>query len=285
MINKTELKSNLLVSFSGGQTSAFMLWWILNNWKEKYNIKIVFANTGKENDETFKFVHKCSEYFNCEIIWVEAVPNSAKGWAVSHKIVDYKTASKNGEPFESFIKKIGIPSASNPYCSSILKKAPIENYLKSIVFKKFYTAIGIRIDEIDRVNPNFKKKRILYPLISDAPTTKKAIDLWWKNMPFKLEVPAGLGNCDNCWKMSIKSLLNNAKNYPDSFDWWDQMVKKYGYTKHRKGQLNLTPPFNFYRGNMSVSDIFKLKELSETQLSLFAEAEKLNSCSESCEAF
>lgn len=279
------VKQNLLISFSGGRTSAYMLWWILDNWQNKYNIKVVFANTGKEHEKTFQFINKCSEHFNCEIIWVEAVPNSEKGWAVTHKIVDYKTASRNGEPFENFIRKIGIPSSGNPYCSSILKKAPIENYLKSIGFKKFYTAIGIRIDEVDRVNPNFIKKRIIYPLISDVPTNKKMIDAWWKSMPFKLEIPIGLGNCDNCWKMSMKHLVYNAKNYPESFNWWKLMVDKYGYVKHRAGQLNLNPPFNFYRGNLDVNDIFKLTKTSQMQLSLFAENEKLDGCSESCEAF
>lgn len=278
-------KNNLLISFSGGATSGFMLHWILNNWQDRYNIKVVFANTGKEHEKTFEFINKCSEYFHCEIIWVEAVPNSVKGWAVTHKIVTHETASRNGEPFEAAIKLIGIPSSGNPYCSIQLKNLPIKSYLKSIGFKKFYTAIGIRADGIDRVNVNFKKKRIVYPLISDVPMNKKMIAQWWLNQPFKLEVSTGLGNCDNCWKMSMKSLIYNAKHYPESFKWWDEMVNKYGWAKHRKAQINMKPPFTFYRGNLMVKDIFELTKISNSQLLLFAENEKLDGCSESCEAF
>ena len=51
---------NLLVSFSGGETSAFMAQW-LNNHYEEYgykNIVFVFANTGLENEQTLEFVER-----------------------------------------------------------------------------------------------------------------------------------------------------------------------------------------------------------------------------------
>ena len=66
-------KQKALVSFSGGETSAYMLYWLLNNKSEEYDFEIVFANTGRENEDTLKFVQKCSDYFNCKITWVEAV--------------------------------------------------------------------------------------------------------------------------------------------------------------------------------------------------------------------
>jgi hypothetical protein len=86
----------------------------------------------------------------------------------------------------------------------------------------------------------------------------------------------------------MKRLVRIAKNHPDSLAWWQEMTDTYGYLNPRQavdkktGRL-LEPPFNFYRGNMSPKEIFKLAEMEMDQLELLIEDEKLNSCSESCE--
>lgn len=65
-----EPKQKILVSFSGGETSAYMINWLLLN-KPKHEYKFVFANTGEENEETLVFVKKCQDYFGIDITWVE----------------------------------------------------------------------------------------------------------------------------------------------------------------------------------------------------------------------
>lgn len=282
------MKDKLLISFSGGQTSAYMLWYILQvnkiyqDYEKGFEIKVIFANTGKEHEETLIFAHSCAVEFKCEIIWIEAFPRTPKGWGVSARLVDFNTASRNGEPYEAMLAKLGIPSTKVPFCSDQLKRKAIEAYLKAIGWTGYYKAIGIRADEIDRVNPNHKKKKIVYPLVHYN-ISKSFINEWWNDMPFKLNVPANLGNCDGCWKKSDITLVQIARSHPNVFNWWEEMEIKYGYLNPRDSDLN--PPFHFYRSNKSVKDIFNIAALEDTQLKLMPNLELSNGCSESCEVF
>jgi hypothetical protein len=223
---------NLLVSFSGGETSAFMAQWIKNHLDDMYDeIVFVFANTGLENEQTLEFVQKCDEHFNLNVQWVEASVyyNERKG--TGYNTVDFKTASRKGEPFEQIIKKYGIPNQAFPHCTRELKIAPINTFAKEwFNGEKYDTAIGIRIDEIDRMNEKYKEKRFIYPLIfkSMIPTTKQMINFYWKQMPFRLELKGYQGNCINCWKKSDKKLYQIAKENPKAFDFTYNMELKYG---------------------------------------------------------
>jgi hypothetical protein len=63
-----------VISFSGGRTSAYMLWRILesNNGLPEEAI-VIFANTGKEDEETLKFVKNCSVNWNVPIVLCEGI--------------------------------------------------------------------------------------------------------------------------------------------------------------------------------------------------------------------
>jgi hypothetical protein len=300
------MKQRLLISFSGGRTSAYMTWWILNVWEDRRNweITIVFANTGLEEPETLLFVHRCAINWGIEIIWVEAKhkdehgnPFSEKGWSVRHQVVDYFTAARaqklvNGgwswTPFEEMISVLGIPSTNSPFCSFQLKKYAIESYAESIGWTGYYKAIGIRIDEAKRVNENWEKELIKYFLIDPNPTWKRDVVIWWRKQDFDLQVDTDLGNCGGCWKKDMPRLLRIAKAKPQKLEWWQYVTEKYGFFMPRE-MVKLIPPFNFYRGNLSPNDILqmaaKYDSLTFEQISMFSEVEKETGCGESCEAF
>lgn len=251
--------------------------------RENWEMVVVFANTGKEDPGTLDFVRDFSLRFDIPIVWVEGYPSKkGKGWSVNHEIVDWQTASRDGQPFEAMIARLGIPSTNAPFCSDQLKRKTIESYLKSIGWKKYYKAIGIRADEIDRVSEKAKEKKIIYPLI-ELNTTKLIILDWWAKQSLELKIDPDRGNCDNCWKKDLKRLCRNAVKYPESFNWWKEMSTKYGYLNPRN--VLLKPPFNFFRGNLSPWNIMEMSKLPDHEISEKAWKEKLDGCSESCEAF
>src|ERR1035441_5943986 len=235
---------NLLISFSGGETSAFMTQYLWHNEKEEYNMKIVFANTGQENEETLIFVQKFSEYFNIPIIWVEAKVYHHVRKGSGYNIVDFTTASRDGKPFEEVIKKYTIPSMAYPHCTRELKSNPIKAIAKDLFNNQsYYLAIGIRNDEIDRMNKDRNKLRIIYPLIHFLPTSKPMINFFWRQMPFRLNLKSYEGNCKTCWKKSDKKLFHIAKESPESFDFTQRIDDLYS-----KNKVEGCKPYLFYRG-------------------------------------
>src|SRR5574344_651912 len=153
----------LLISFSGGATSAYMTKLLLEKLNpNEYEIKVVFANTGKEREETLEFVRDCDIRWGFNTVWVECITNPERGEGVVAKVVNFETASRNGEPFEESIRKHGISNVNQPLCTRELKIYTINAYMRQIGWKRYHRAIGIRLDEIDRVNSNYKKERIIY---------------------------------------------------------------------------------------------------------------------------
>ena len=67
------------ISFSGGRTSAYILWRVLqsNNGLPEDAI-VCFANTGKEEEATLEFVRDCGDYWNVPITWIEYQNNDKK---------------------------------------------------------------------------------------------------------------------------------------------------------------------------------------------------------------
>lgn len=258
----------MLISFSGGETSAYMLYYLTNLWEERHNWEfvIVFANTGEENEETLQFVRDCGELFNCEIVWVEADVNEQLGEGTRHKIVTFETASRNGEPFEDVIKKYGIPNQAFPHCNREMKLKPIHSYIKyELGIKDYYTAIGIRYDEIDRMVADRKKNKIIYPLIEYKKMTKQKINFWWSQQPFRLNLKGYQGNCKTCWKKSFRNLYQIAKETPQYFNFFKKMETKYSLITPQGREIQYdedgnVKPYNFFRGNKSVEDIFKSAE-------------------------
>ena len=172
-------KEKLMVSFSGGLTSGYMAHRLKEEYGHSRDLRYVFANTGQENEETLEFVRDCDEAFGLDVVWVEAVVNPVHGKGITSRIVNFESAARNGEPFEAFIRKSGIPNANKPQCSDRLKALVIEHYKRTIGWAKCEHAIGIRKDEERRKSTAaMSRYNIIYPLIDLFPSDKEDVSLF-----------------------------------------------------------------------------------------------------------
>lgn len=275
------MKTKLHISFSGGRTSAYMTKKLLDDYSDEFDFIVTFANTGREHPKTLDFINNCDKIFNFNTVWLEAVVNKGRK-GITHKIVSYETASRNGQPFEDVIEKYGVPNTAYPGCTRDLKLGPMRSYLKSlgINHKAIPTAIGIREDEQRRVSKQAEVNNIVYPLIDWFPTDKGEIIDWWKDQSFDLEIEEFEGNCLGCYKKSFKKHFLQIDKDASIYDWTDMMEKRYSRVKTSEGTRRV-----FFRGNRSTSQLFEMyanTNITDTRTSL---SDENGGCSESCEVY
>lgn len=254
--------SRLVISFSGGETSARMAILLLGDpeVRAKYpEIVITFANTGQENERTLWFVEMCARlYFDVPVVWVEADLSGPKG--VRARVVDYTTASRDGRPFEDAIRRYGIPNAKFPNCTRALKQHAMQAYLRSIGWAAgtYDTAIGIRADEFDRMSSLAATHRLVYPLCVRWPLTKPDINRFWQSQPFRLGLKGYQGNCKWCWKKSFRKHMTILHETPEAYDFPERMEQQYALVgpEFRKDPAP-SPGYRrtFFRSNKSVQDL------------------------------
>lgn len=226
-----EILEPTCISFSGGRTSAYMLYRVLEAHKMSLPDEAIvcFANTGKEDEATLKFVNDCSVNWNVPIVWLEYTDaeESKDRW----KQVTYKTASRNGEPFEAVIRKKNyLPNPVTRFCTIEMKIRTIANYLLSIGMcekrshGEYMSWVGIRADEPRRAA---KIPRDRTPLVA-AGVSKEMVGEFWRNQPFDLELPNinGVtyhGNCDLCFLKGASQTISLITEKPERAVWWAKM--------------------------------------------------------------
>ena len=272
------------ISFSGGRTSGYMTKLLLDHWGDRHNFIVTFANTGLEHPKTLDFIRECDRRFGFNTVWLEAVVHHGSRKAPTHRVVTYETASRKGEPFEEVIKKYGIPNMRFPGCTRDLKLNPIKSYLASLGIQEnqIPTAIGIRNDELRRVNAKVSNERVLhYPLINEWPTDKQDVLDWWSEQEFDLEIDEFEGNCQGCWKKSFKKHFMQIARAPEVYNFHRRMEAEHLYTGPQKGHRH------FFRGDVSTERLFEMyHECNGAEQQVPANLEgDVGSCSESCELY
>lgn len=219
------------VSFSGGRTSAYMLWRILDAYGGKLpdDVHVLFANTGKERDETLDFVHEVETRWSVRVRWLEYAGDNRDGTR-NVREVSFETAHRNGVPGSPFDQLMGeIESLPNPtarQCTVQLKTKTMRRFLESQGWDRDFhrrAAIGIRADESDRVYGILgdcpKYIDAVFPLAS-AGVTKADVMKFWSKQPFDLRLKQHEGNCDLCFLKSRGKLIQIMRDNPGLAEWW-----------------------------------------------------------------
>jgi 3'-phosphoadenosine 5'-phosphosulfate sulfotransferase (PAPS reductase)/FAD synthetase len=211
------------ISFSGGRTSGYMLWRIIqaHGGTLPPDVVVCFSNTGKEREETLRFIRDCSLHFGVPIVWLEYLSRAKAGF----QVVTFETAAREGEPFDRLIaQKRRLPNPVERACTEELKIKTMERYLASI---------GMRADEPHRI-PKLRKRDRLLPLV-DAVIGKKDVHRHWKAALFDLDLSYedGVGNCDCCFLKTAGQVLARIREEPPRAIWWMTKEKQTGGTFHK----------------------------------------------------
>ena len=255
-MNPYLIEGPALISFSGGRTSAYMLFMILDAFDGKLpsDIYVVFANTGREREETLRFVHSCSVRWGVRIHWVERSPDGFRE-------VGYNSASRDGGPFADLIrKKKYLPNAVARFCTVELKIRTMRDFMRDAGFKKWSNVIGLRYDEGARVlkaiarNDSGKEpfKSVMPMARASVKVTKRGhiMPFWfgagvdavpnpipeWSMLPqgFDLGLQDYEGNCDLCFLKSLGARKRLIRDNPGMVDWWSDMENLAGALATKK---------------------------------------------------
>jgi phosphoadenosine phosphosulfate reductase family protein len=206
-MNPFDIDGPAVISFSGGRTSAYMLWRILESRTGIYlpdNVHVLFADTGKERDETYLFVNEIEARWPVSIHWVE------RAGGFTQLITDKKF----------------LPNPVARFCTTELKLVPIQKWMKARGYTDWDTVVGIRADEPKRV-VTMRERGLLVPL-ADAGITEADILAFWRAQPFDLQLRPHESNCDLCFLKGVGIRRQIIRDHPELTAWWIEQERRIG---------------------------------------------------------
>lgn len=231
MLNPYLIYGPAVLSFSGGRTSAKMLKKIIeaHGGKLPDDLFVCFANTGKEKEQTLRFVHECETRWGVRVHWLEFVTDlKSAGAAGRYEEVGYNSASRQGEPLDRLIarKQALFSTITGRWCTERCKVGVIHDFMEAQGYGRggYAEIIGFRADEYDRVyelprKPRNADRDLRFPL-AEAGVRKGDVLAWWELQPFDLQLERGTGNCDHCPFLQFKARVIRARRDPAGVGYW-----------------------------------------------------------------
>src|SRR5215831_5528073 len=164
-----------MISFSGGRTSAYMFYRIVQSGLQP-DVHVLFANTGKERPETLTFVSQVAAHVGVPVHWLERRRGE----------VTPETASREGEPFERLIRERKFcPNPVTRFCTQELKIRPMRQWMVAHGYDHWTNCVGIRADEprrIAKMREADEKRSERWDLalpLADAGVTLEEVNAFW----------------------------------------------------------------------------------------------------------
>lgn len=280
-----KIEGPALISFSGGRTSAFMLAChvVAHGGTLPAHVYVCFANTGKEREETLRFVHECQTRWGVPIRWLEvkARPMGKEGRrtpaAERFEEVGFNSASRNGEPLRTVIRrKQFLPNVAMRFCTIETKIRVMQKFMQAQGYKTWLNAVGLRADELRRIaKGDARNEAKKDPFVTCWPLLKAGVtrrDVWrfWlgenadpKNLIYPL--PQGFdlglypyeGNCDGCFLKGRDILTHQERERPGYLDWWIETEDLYRGKTRQPEMSNFSQRFTYadLKRDAEVSDL------------------------------
>jgi 3'-phosphoadenosine 5'-phosphosulfate sulfotransferase (PAPS reductase)/FAD synthetase len=211
--NPFQIDGPAVISFSGGRTSGYMLRRILDEGLPP-EVHVLFADTGKEREETYTFVRACAAAWDVPIHWV----------------------SRPGQFTQLITDRKFLPNPVMRFCTQELKIRPMRDWMRARGHEHWTNVVGIRADEPRRVarmraasETRSERWDIDLPL-ADAGVTLEDVTRFWQAQPFDLQLRPHEGNCDLCFLKGYDKLRNIVRERPDLAQWWAEQERRIGGT-------------------------------------------------------
>ena len=271
-----------VVSFSGGRTSAYLVWLMEKTKKAGEKIVYIFMDTGAEHQKTYDFVRAVAKHFAVEIICLRVYVNPELGKANGYTVVSIDEIGPDLKPWSDMVKKYGVPYFGGAFCTDRMKLGPFTKYCNEHFGKGNYEAwLGIRADEPRRL---LKKDGIRY-LAEISDFDKQDVLDWWGEQDFDLGIDEWLGNCVFCMKKSDLKLAAAQRDEPASYIEFLECINS---NEVRVGE-KAGSASSMYRRKRSLQQVIATFDCSTgMEIKSRLRGAKMmdsGSCSESCEVF
>lgn len=194
----------IVVGYSGGVTSAWCLYWALNNYPRD-KVVALFHDTKEEHPDTYRYLHAMAARLGI------AITERSDGRSVKELEIDEETLANNRMAF----------------CSRILKVAQRDRYfaeLRAAGIKDITLILGFTADEprrLQRATGNAMRGGydVRFPL-RETGTTKTACVKWTLEMgvpPSSMYEWSDHANCINCRRGGKAYIKRSALEHPEEF--------------------------------------------------------------------